>query len=120
MNDEFPPPDVNREKDKMVASVLVDMRIQNNQRWRRREQQTTHQDLNDSIAETEDRLTESEVASSGPESMSDVSSRRSETMSDADMSQDNVDPADLPPALPAIEEPQLIRRRRFNLDFHDC
>ena len=51
--------------------------------------------------------------------MSDVSSRRSETMSDADMSQDNVDPADLPPPQ-AVEEPQLIRRRRFNLDFHDC
>jgi hypothetical protein len=112
MNDEFPPPNVNREKDKMVAAVLVDMRIQNNERWRRRGRQTTHQDLNDSIAETEDRLTESEVASSGPESMSDVSSRRSETMSDADMSQDNIDPTDLPPS-PAIEEPQLIRRRRF-------
>jgi hypothetical protein len=121
------PTSINREKDKMVATVLVDIRIQNNERWRRgsRQQQQQH-DLNDSLAETDDRLTESDVGSSaggGPESMSEVSSRRSETMSEPDMSQGDIDPNDLPPPpsviSSSVEEPQLIRRRRVISEVHD-
>jgi hypothetical protein len=99
----------NREKDKMVATVLVDMRMHNNERWRRGRTQS----LNDSLAETDDRLTESEVAS-GPEAMSDMSSRRSETLSDADISQNDINVEDLPPEV--SEEPQVIRRRRVFTD----
>ncbi|KAG7344335.1 leishmanolysin-like protease [Nitzschia inconspicua] len=103
----------NPNKDKMVATVLVDMRIRNNERWRR----LRGQNANDSIVDTEGRLTESEAAS-GPESMSDMSSRRSEASSDLDtsqvdinVSQDDINVDSLPPEVAA--EPQLVRRRRF-------
>lgn len=93
----------NSNKDKMVATVLLDMRVQNrnDSRWRRR-------NLDESLAETEGRLTDSEAAS-GPESMSEMSSRRSET-SELDVSQNGLSVEDLPPE--HQEEPQVIRRRR--------
>jgi hypothetical protein len=90
-----------REKDKMIASVLVDMRIHGIQR-----------NLSESLADTDDRLTESEVGS-GPlsESMSDRSSDRcEEAISDVDTSQDGVDDD--------VDQPQVIRRRRIVSDFH--
>jgi hypothetical protein len=111
-SDHDPALTMNREKDKMVATVLVDMRIQNNELWRLRR----GRELIESTAETEGRLTESEVES-GPESMSDVSSRRSITMSDADTSQDEIEIDVSPPE--SGEEPQVvIRRRRIVPDTH--
>jgi hypothetical protein len=101
----------NPNKDKMIATVLVDMRIRNNGRWRLRRRQ----DANESVDETAGRLTESEAAS-GPESMSDMSSRRSVASSDLDASQDDINIEDLPPEV--AEEPQVIRRRRVVHDSH--
>lgn len=101
----------NLDKDKMVATVLVDMRIRNNDRWRRRQEPGS----SESVDETEGRLTESEAAS-GPESMSDMSSRRSEASSELDTSQNELNVEDLPPE--TVEEPQGIRRRRVVPDAH--
>merc|ERR1712194_485726 len=81
--------DHTRDKHKMVASVLVDMRIREsdnnnnnggliNWRWRRRGRD--RRDVNESLAETDGRMTDSEIASSAPpemsDSMSEVSSRQ--------------------------------------------
>jgi hypothetical protein len=102
----------NPNKDKMIASVLVDMRIRTNEQWRRRR----GQGMNESVDATEGRLTESEAAS-GPDNLSDMSSRRSEACSDVETSQDDINVEDLPPEVP--EEPQVIRRRRvLFLDAH--
>lgn len=110
------PSDANPEKHKMVATVLVDMRIHGNHRWRYPQRQQGV-DLNDSLADTEDRLTDSEVASDA-----DFSSRRSEIeiMSDVDTSQDDdIENIRIMPEEnehPVLEEQQVIRRRRNAAD----
>jgi Leishmanolysin len=126
------PSNVNGEKDKMVATVLVDLRMNGNQRWRytQRQQQA---DLNDSIADTEDRLTESEVASDARnESISDIdmSCRQSECETISDHGAPSNDDFDefhqastvTEPSIP--EEPQVIRRRRIadaiDHPHHEC
>lgn len=124
-----------RDKHKMVASVLLDMRVResdnnSNNNWRRRIGGREMRDINESIAETDGRMTDSEVASSAPPAMSDslseVSSRQmmDETMSDLedlngsnDASIEVVSDGDLlsereqepPPPIRAA----VIRRRRF-------
>ena len=91
----------NTEKHKMVASVLVDMRINSEQNWRWR--RSGRRDLNESIAETED------PSPPPSDAVSEPSSRQIENMSDSDLdsntSRDNLPPEELP---------QVIRRRRFN------
>lgn len=104
-------PSPNPDKDKMVATVLVDMRINNNARWRLRR----GQDSSGSVGDTEGRLTESE-ATSGPASISDMSSRHSENLSDIDTSQDDINLDDMRPEV--VEELQVIRRRRACPDSH--
>ncbi|KAL3907129.1 MAG: hypothetical protein SGILL_008997 [Bacillariaceae sp.] len=95
----------NPNKDKMVATVLVDMRMRPLRRWPR----LGSPNATESLASTEGQVTDSEAASA-PESMSDMSSRRSET-SELDTSQDDIIAVEDP--LPEnFEEPQLIRRRR--------
>jgi hypothetical protein len=101
---------VNPNKDKMVATVLVDMRIRNARRWPR----LGSPNANESLASTEGQVTDSEAAS-GPESMSDMSSRRSET-SDFDTSQNDIVVEEPLPDI--FEEPQVIRRRRYFPDAH--
>jgi hypothetical protein len=96
----------NPNKDKMVATVLVDMRIRG--QWQRRR----GHDTSGSVDVTEGRLTVSEAAS-GPDNLSDMSSRRSEACSDMETSQDDIMVEDLPPEVMA--EPQVIRRRRVFL-----
>mmetsp|Transcript_20271 Transcript_20271/g.56357 ORF Transcript_20271/g.56357 Transcript_20271/m.56357 type:complete len:512 (-) Transcript_20271:81-1616(-) len=112
-----------RDKHKMVASVLVDMRIRrndesNNSRWRRRE--TGRRDLNESLAETDGRMTDSEVASSAAPAMSDslseISSRQmnDETMSDFEEDGDeNNGSHNEEEASHLSQEPAIMRRRRF-------
>jgi hypothetical protein len=142
-----------REKHKMVASVLVDMRIREsdnnnnnssssssssssrtNINWRRRHGRRERRDINESLAETDGRMTDSDIASSAPPAMSDslseVSSRQmmDETMSDLegelnasssnnDEPSEVVDETDLPSAgeaeAPAPQQPAVMRRRRF-------
>ena len=105
---------INRNKDKMIASVLVDMRI------RQRDE---------SMAETEERMTESEVASSGIRagSISDFSSGRSDSGSssanEVDLSQDLTE-EDIrqlrgegdEELQDTKDEPYFIRRRRVTAD----
>eukprot|EP00536_Pseudo-nitzschia_multiseries_P005424 jgi/Psemu1/303362/fgenesh1_kg.101_\ len=118
-----------RDKHKMVASVLVDMRIRQNDndnstisRWRRR--RTGRRDPNESLAETEGRMTDSEIDSSAAAAMSDslseVSSRQmiDESMSDFDGDDNEINDSggvevleEEPSLLP--QDPQIIRRRRF-------
>ena len=115
-----------RDKHKMVASVLVDMRIRgsnSNSNWRRIGRD--RRDLNDSLAETDGRMTDSEIASSAApalsDSLSEISSRQmeSETMSDledldSNTSREVINEVDLVP--PEVEEPPqqaIIRRRRL-------
>ena len=128
--------DHTRDKHKMVASVLVDMRIREsdnnnnnsgliNWRWRRRRRD--RRDVNESLAETDGRMTDSEIASSAPpemsDSMSEVSSRQ---LSDLEIDL-NGDCEDEPRVFdkevdllaqgaaepPSLEQPAIIRRRRF-------
>jgi hypothetical protein len=97
---------INRDKDKMVASVLFDMRIRANE---------------DSIAETDEQLTESEVASGvRGSSISDFSSRRSSEFSEVDVSQDEITEEDIRQLRgeeedfqELTEEPWIIRRRKI-------
>mmetsp|Transcript_6755 Transcript_6755/g.14386 ORF Transcript_6755/g.14386 Transcript_6755/m.14386 type:complete len:471 (-) Transcript_6755:179-1591(-) len=117
-----------RDKLKMVASVLVDLRIRvndnsNTNRWRIRG--AGRRDLNDSLAETDGRMTDSEIASSAPRAMSDslseISSRRMMDESMSDFEEDNdesnisrgVVAAAEEPSLPP-QEPGIMRRRRIN------
>ena len=117
-----------RDKHKMVASVLVDMRIRGsgNNNWRRREQSDGRSDLNESLAETDGRMTDSEIASSASpamsDSLSDISSRQigSETMSDMEDLDSNtsrgvINEVDLlPPEEEELPQQQtIVRRRRF-------
>lgn len=85
---------VNRNKDKMVATVLVDMRIRN--------QET----LNESLAETDDQLTGSEASEMPSDTLSDISiGRQSSVQSEMDKLQAQIEVED-------THEPQIIRRRR--------
>jgi len=94
------------EKDKMVATVLVDIRIRGNteNNWRRRH--NSRRDLNESLAETED-----PSPPPSEDALSEPSSRQMDSMSDLDSntSQDVINKDSLPPE----ELPQVIRRRRF-------
>jgi len=87
---------INRNKDKMIATVLVDMRIHH------------------SIAETDEHLTESE-ANQSVQSISELSSRRSETCSEADISQGEVSKEEILQREEdeVREKEQIIRRRRL-------
>jgi hypothetical protein len=87
----------NRNKDKMVATVLVDMRIHNGE---------------ESIVETDSQITESEPsAGARSESMSDIS-RRS-VSEDTDVTQEDVLEEDIHGT--SVTEPQtIIRRRNIN------
>lgn len=107
-NDEQPPAafdeTINRNKDKMLATVLVDMRIRANAGGAQ------------SIADTDEQLTESEATGETPsESMSEFSGRRSESVSDVDTSVDDF-PDD------EVQEVQegamVIRRRRLSTEFN--
>jgi hypothetical protein len=90
---------INRNKDKMIATFLVDMRMH-------------HSMQDESLAETDEHLTESEVASGHQSgSMSDFSSRRSETLSEADVSQDEITEEDIHGGK---EESMIVRRRHVN------
>jgi hypothetical protein len=91
----------NTDKHKMVATVLVDMRINSEQNWMWR--RSGRRDLNESIAETED------PSPPPSDAVSEPSSRQIENMSDSDLDS-NTSRDDLPPE----ELPQVIRRRRFN------
>jgi len=124
-----------REKHKMVASVLVDMRIResdNNRSnfWRRRRGRD-RRDINDSLAETDGRMTDSDVASSVPPAMSDslseISSRQIEDGMMVELEEDlnvsndmTVDVTGKDDFLSATEveptaslEPRVMRRRRL-------
>lgn len=93
---------IQRNKDKMVASVLVDMRIQANAQ------------LNESLAETVEQLTESEASrEEKSESLSEYSSRQSDTLSEVDTSFDDTVEETME-ELP--QNSQIIRRRRVALD----
>ena len=119
-----------REKHKMVASVLVDMRIRETENthtglinWRRRRRRGPY--VNESLAETDGRMTDSEIASSAPpemsDSMSEISSRQ---LSEVDLDlnrnsdEDERGGVDLmsegaaaePP--PPPQQPAVIRQRR--------
>ena len=94
-------PDRVRQKHKMVASVLVDMRIRENDNsgrsnWIRRFGRHRRRDINESVAETDGRMTDSDIASSVPPAMSDslseISSRQilDETMSDLEGDLDDI------------------------------
>ena len=85
----------NRNKDKMVATILVDLRIHGNAQG------------SESLADTEEEMTESE-ASQGPhsESSSDYSGAQSETLSDMGTTLEDIQEEE-------IQELQVIRRRRF-------
>jgi hypothetical protein len=87
----------NRNKDKMVATVLVDMRMHNGE---------------ESLVETDSQITESEPsAGARSESMSDIS-RRS-VSEDTDGTQDDILEEDIHGT--AVTEPQtIIRRRNIN------
>ncbi len=118
-----------REKHKMVASVLVDMRIResDNQNtglinWRRRRR--GRDAVNESLAETDGRMTDSEIASSAPpamsDSMSEISSRQLSEL-EVDLAIENegggVDllsegAAEAPP-VPQPQPPVMRQRRRF-------
>jgi hypothetical protein len=90
---------MNRNKDKMLAAVLVDMRI------------------HESLAETDEHLSESEANVS--ERSLETSSRRSETLSEADISQEDiiiVEEEEEDDIEGVTEGPQLIRRRRVVTD----
>jgi hypothetical protein len=84
-----------RDKHKMVASVLVDMRIResddNNNNtiasnWRRRRR---GRDINESVAETDGRMTDSDIASSAPPAMSDDLNSLSDVSSSRQMMMDD-------------------------------
>jgi len=127
---------IGNNKHKMVASVLVDLRIRDsdnngNYNWRRRSRGREGRDINESLVETDGRMTDSDIASSVPPAMSDslseISSRQmmDETMSDleGDLNGSNdapryvVNAVDLLSAreaeLPAPQQPLVMRRRRF-------
>jgi hypothetical protein len=89
----------NVNKDKMIATILVDLRLHNNARGA------------ESLADTEEQLTESE-ASQGvrSESSSEFSGARSETLSELGTTLDDIAEADIQEL---HEEMQVIRRRRF-------
>eukprot|EP00934_Nitzschia_sp_Nitz4_P001917 Nitzschia sp. Nitz4//scaffold27_size158506//6362//9106//NITZ4_002576-RA/size158506-processed-gene-0.0-mRNA-1//1//CDS//3329545416//1917//frame0 len=90
-----------RNKDKMIATVLVDMRIHSR----------PSQDQ-ESLAATAENMTESEASANEKcESLSEVSSRRSE-LSDAGSSTGAAEVVD-----DSLPEPQVIRRRRVALDY---
>lgn len=90
---------INRNKDKMIATVLVDMRM------------NTNNGRLESLAETDEQLTESEASHGAPsESMSEYSSRRSETLSEVDTSIDDVMEEEIQELQEGI---QVIRRRRL-------
>jgi len=88
-----------RNKDKMIATVLVDLRMHNNA-------------LNlENLADTDEQLTESD-ASRGfqSEASSDYSGARSDTLSEVNTSLDNIAEGDIQASQ---EDMQVIRRRRF-------
>jgi hypothetical protein len=98
----------NRDKHKMIATVLVDMRIHDvgNQRQR--------QINGESLAETDCHLTESEASGARSESMSELSGPASETTSNADVTQDEISEDDIDSTNTSVESPMMVRRRRIN------
>ncbi len=95
---------INRNKDKMIATLLVDLRVHGNSAALQ------------SLADTDEQLTESEASGGAPsESFSDYSGQRSETMSELDTSMDDNTEED-------VKELQVgamvIRRRRLGTEFN--
>ena len=126
--------DQTREKHKMVASVLVDMRIResddNNRtgliNWRRLRRGRNRRDVNESLAETDGRMTDSEIASSAAPAMSDSMSEISRKLSDLEgvlNGGDNEEPREFDQGVdllaqgaaevPVPQQPAIVRRRRF-------
>ena len=92
---------INRNKDKMIATVLVDMRIRSNTGGAQ------------SVADTDEQLTDSEATGGTPsESMSEFSGRRSESVSDVDTSIEDI------PDDEQQEEAMVIRRRRLSSEYN--
>lgn len=90
---------MNRNKDKMIATVLVDLRIHN------------ENEGPESLADTEEQMTESEASRCAySESSSDYSSPRSDSQSEVDRTLDDIPETDVEDLQ---EETQVIRRRRF-------
>jgi hypothetical protein len=95
---------VNRNKDKMIATVLVDMRIRANNGGEQ------------SVADTDEQLTESEATGETPsESMSEYSGRPSDSASDVDASRDDIPEEEVQDLQ---EEPMVIRRRRLSTEYN--
>mmetsp|Transcript_3326 Transcript_3326/g.7827 ORF Transcript_3326/g.7827 Transcript_3326/m.7827 type:complete len:1421 (-) Transcript_3326:212-4474(-) len=119
---------VNPNKDKMVATLLVDMRMHggnSNRLWRYPRRRQDPVDLNESLADTEDRCTDSEVASDARNEsiISDVDLSSSFRNSDSSPNGDDQDLENFQggmllsdPASTNGDEPQLIRRRRVGDD----
>jgi hypothetical protein len=90
---------LSRNKDKMIAAVLVDMRIHHNASG-----------VNESLAETDEHLTESEASRVRSESFSELSSRRSDSLPDeVDILQDELAEEDIQEAQ---RQAHIMRRRR--------
>jgi Leishmanolysin len=88
-----------RDKDKMIATILVDLRIHNSA------------ESTESLADTEEQMTESEASHGGrSQASSDYSGPRSETLSDVDTSLDDIPENEI---REFHEETNVIRRRRF-------
>lgn len=96
---------VNRNKDKMVANVLVDLRVHG-----------LHGDLDESLADTDEHLTESVASGMRSDTLSDISiSRYSEVLSEADTSIGDM-PAEGIGHEETHEDAHIIRRRRVGAE----